>query len=168
MVRLSLAIFLQLSIFLSFPHAFGGEWHSAGNAPVMPHRPSGVTNLTCQLTGYATVGKKSYRFKIEKVVEDREFREPNWGAVSHTLENTGDPGMDGQSFTVGFRKDQNGEEHYTLNIVAQIKGLASTYSQFTAPRSGKVIRGVVDLNPAKAGHKNVSWVRVVAECREVE
>jgi hypothetical protein len=162
MRALTAAFFLVL--FSSF--ASGGEWHSAGNAPRPPYRPSKPANYKCLMTAYTTVGAKTYRIDSGRIVRDEEFREPNGTAVTHTLENTGDPGMDGQSFTLAFEPGQN-EEAVRLIVVLRAEGKASSHTRVSAPRSQREVRASADLTVEKPKKGGVSSVSATVECREL-
>lgn len=160
------ALVAAIFLLLSSPFTYGGEWHSAGNAPVMPHVPSFPVNFVCKLTGYTRVGVKEYRFESERPVSDKEFRASAGAAFSLTLENTGDPGMDGQSLTLSFGGGE-GEEIMNLRVHAVAEGKASASAVFSAPVSAKVVRGVVSAYVEKPARRGLSSVRVVAECKNL-
>jgi hypothetical protein len=159
------AFFVLLSI---FSHA--GEWHSKGNAPVPPHRPSGTANYRCLMTTYTFIGKfgdrghKAYKVDTERVIRDEEFREPNWGIAGVTLKGEVDPGMDGQSMSLRFSLNQHGEEMLNLTIQTSIEGGSRSFSHFTTPRSTNEISGIADLSVTKPNRQRVNSVRVVVRC----
>ncbi len=154
------AIFLMLFSFQSF----GGEWHSAGNSPPPPHFPETPAQVRCQIRGFTTVGKKSYRFVTERVFSDQEFRASSWGVVGLKLEQTGDPGMDGQVVSVSFSKNQGVER---MDLRVRLKSGSSTTNSVVGVARGETARLVSDLNVDQPRHGQASWVRVVAECQEI-
>lgn len=163
MKSFSTAIFLLL--ISSF--AFGGEWHSAGNAPPIPHFPRGLTAYKCTLTGYSWVGKKAYRFIQERTFEDRDFRGRS-PSVYMELANTGDPGMDGQAMWLGFKLNAvTDEESLQLGVVAKIKNKGKATGRYEVLRSAKVITGKQEFSIDKPSRGGAQTVSVQVECREL-
>ena len=132
-----------LVLFLHLP-VFGGEWHSAGNAPLPPYFPTVPANYLCSLTITTGAGGKYYRIKKEHAFRAQEFQQPGHGRSSFLIEGEADPGMNGQRIGLAFSKNTAGGEDVHLALHPQLEGngqILSGVSYVSERRNRRSIEG---------------------------
>lgn len=144
-----------LSVLLSVPLTYAGEWMSAGNAPIAPYHTPQPAQYKCQIAVLTSVSGKQYRIEREHIFKNSEFQLPGMGVASLVIKGEADPGMDGQQITLRFSPDGQGGEDINLSLHAVIKGRtgsqASAYSTTQVARTVGAIRGEVTANVSPRG-----------------
>jgi hypothetical protein len=173
MKRTALMLSSAIFVALTSPVTFGGEWHSAGNSPIMPYHPKAPAAYRCHVTAMTSAADKQYRIDKDLDFTKELFSEPNSsGVAGYTTAGEEDPGMNGQYMGLRYSPDGEGGENLTLTLSTVIKtksGELSSFSITTVPRTNGKIEGrsSLSISGKKARPAGVHAAEITASCVEV-